>query len=128
MQQSCHLPSLPVAQRPVVTGYASKMMFSFRAGSASASPQSEHLSRAGAGAGDQEPRPKRAKISIACNVCKARKTKCDGVRPGKLKFQVLWFVWSNVCAGTVVCGPCAKRRQGSQICRYREEEAPSGAK
>ncbi|KAL4787186.1 hypothetical protein BJX76DRAFT_363952 [Aspergillus varians] len=49
------------------------------------------------------PRPKRAKISIACNVCKARKTRCDGARPG--------------------CGPCAKRKQGSQLCRYREEES-----
>ncbi|KAJ5311987.1 hypothetical protein N7508_002817 [Penicillium antarcticum] len=49
-----------------------------------------------------EPKAKRAKISVACNICKARKTKCDGVRP--------------------VCGACSKRKQ---ICIYREAEEAS---
>jgi hypothetical protein len=28
------------------------------------------------------PTPKRHKISLACNVCRVRKSKCDGIRPG----------------------------------------------
>jgi hypothetical protein len=30
-----------------------------------------------------EPRAKRIKIDVACNTCRARKVKCDGVRPGE---------------------------------------------
>lgn len=62
-------------------------MFSFHVGNSS----EEH---------QRGPKPKRLKISIACNVCKAKKTKCDGARP--------------------VCGPCVKRRQSSQACIYGE--------
>ncbi|RAL15901.1 Zn(II)2Cys6 transcription factor [Aspergillus homomorphus CBS 101889] len=67
------------------------MMFSFHAGRSSPHDQ---VSRG--------PRPKRAKIRIACNVCKARKTKCDGARP--------------------VCGPCSKRKRTSHTCTYREAD------
>ncbi|KAJ5362792.1 hypothetical protein N7541_003636 [Penicillium brevicompactum] len=62
------------------------MMFSFQSDASRQEPQ--------------EPRQKRAKISVACNVCKGRKTKCDGARP--------------------VCGPCSKRKRRSQPCLYRE--------
>ncbi|PYH77076.1 hypothetical protein BO82DRAFT_345797 [Aspergillus uvarum CBS 121591] len=52
------------------------------------------------------PRPKRAKIRNACEVCKIRKTKCDGVRP--------------------ICGPCSNRKRGSRAtrmaCSYRESD------
>lgn len=30
----------------------------------------------------QMPRPKRHKIDVACDTCRARKVKCDGIRPG----------------------------------------------
>ncbi|PYH64284.1 Zn(II)2Cys6 transcription factor [Aspergillus vadensis CBS 113365] len=67
------------------------MMFSFHAGHSS--PHGEAV---------REPKPKRAKIRIACNVCKARKTKCDGARP--------------------ICGPCLRRKRTSYTtaCEYRE--------
>ncbi|GAT31018.1 hypothetical protein RIB2604_03800100 [Aspergillus luchuensis] len=67
------------------------MMFSFHAGHSS--PHGEAL---------RGPKPKRAKIRIACNVCKARKTKCDGARP--------------------ICGPCLRRKRTSYTtaCEYRE--------
>ncbi|GKZ38367.1 hypothetical protein AbraIFM66950_010524 [Aspergillus brasiliensis] len=69
------------------------MMFSFHSGHSS--PHGQTL---------REPKPKRAKIRIACNVCKARKTKCDGARP--------------------ICGPCSRRRRTSHItpCEYREPD------
>ncbi|GKZ52794.1 hypothetical protein AnigIFM49718_003446 [Aspergillus niger] len=69
------------------------MMFSFHAGHSS--PHGQTLS---------EPKPKRAKIRIACNVCKARKTKCDGARP--------------------ICGPCSRRKRTSHTtaCEYRDAD------
>ncbi|OJJ95784.1 hypothetical protein ASPACDRAFT_35680 [Aspergillus aculeatus ATCC 16872] len=52
------------------------------------------------------PRPKRAKIRNACEVCKIRKTKCDGAKP--------------------VCGPCSNRKRVSRAprmaCSYRESD------
>ncbi|KAL7657975.1 hypothetical protein ACMYSQ_004117 [Aspergillus niger] len=50
-----------------------------------------------------EPQTKRHKINVACNVCKRRKTKCDGIRP--------------------VCGPCSRRKNGAMECIYRPEPA-----
>ncbi|KAI9043617.1 Zn(II)2Cys6 transcription factor [Aspergillus affinis] len=70
------------------------MMFSFHTGRASPQDQAS-----------RESRPKRAKTRIACNVCKARKTKCDGARP--------------------ICGPCSRRKQTSHTtnCIYRETDS-----
>ncbi|MAD86694.1 MAG: hypothetical protein CL912_27370 [Deltaproteobacteria bacterium] len=31
------------------------------------------------------PKQKRHKIDVACDLCRARKVKCDGTRPGQLK-------------------------------------------
>ncbi|KAL4797621.1 fungal-specific transcription factor domain-containing protein [Aspergillus venezuelensis] len=74
------------------------MMFTFRTRGC---PQ-EQTSRLSSSlpAPSSEPSPKRAKIPIACNVCKAMKIKCDGAHP--------------------VCGPCVKRKRRSQPCVYRE--------
>ncbi|KAJ5746938.1 uncharacterized protein N7511_008634 [Penicillium nucicola] len=52
--------------------------------------------------GSKEPKAKRAKISVACNSCKSRKTKCDGLRPA--------------------CNACLKRKQS---CIYREVDEVS---
>ncbi|CAI4214111.1 unnamed protein product [Parascedosporium putredinis] len=46
----------------------------------------------------REPRPKRQKIDIACDTCRARKVKCNGVRPA--------------------CGNCLKR--SDLVCHYSE--------
>ncbi|KAL4877987.1 fungal-specific transcription factor domain-containing protein [Aspergillus karnatakaensis] len=51
--------------------------------------------------GDSGPRPKRRKISVACDECRARKVRCDGVQP--------------------VCGPCAKRQDTGVQCKYTGE-------
>ncbi|PLB48400.1 hypothetical protein P170DRAFT_359323 [Aspergillus steynii IBT 23096] len=69
------------------------MMFSFHTGHSSPHDRS------------RQPRPKRAKIGIACNVCKARKTKCDGAKP--------------------ICGPCSRRKRTSHTasCIYRETDS-----
>ncbi|KAI9932323.1 hypothetical protein MW887_009835 [Aspergillus wentii] len=45
--------------------------------------------------------PKRRKISVACDECRARKVRCDGVQP--------------------VCGPCAKRADPTVQCAYTGE-------
>ncbi|PYI35620.1 hypothetical protein BP00DRAFT_477662 [Aspergillus indologenus CBS 114.80] len=72
------------------------MMFSFHV--RRPSPHDEPSSRG--------PRPKRAKIRNACEVCKIRKTKCDGAKP--------------------VCGPCSNRKRVSRstrmACSYRESD------
>lgn len=46
---------------------------------------------------------KRRRIEVACNVCKSRKSKCDGARP--------------------VCSPCLRRKRGRDagICKYRTD-------
>ncbi|KAL3452764.1 fungal-specific transcription factor domain-containing protein [Aspergillus insuetus] len=46
-------------------------------------------------------RPKRRKIAVACDECRARKVRCDGVQP--------------------VCGPCAKREEYGVRCYYTGE-------
>lgn len=72
------------------------------------------------------PKPKRLKISIACNVCKAKKTKCDGARPGKqIKRTRQGAIDSMLIFVVLVCGPCAKRKQSSQACIYREADPVS---
>ena len=46
------------------------------------------------------PQPKRRKTTIACELCRIRKSKCDGVRP--------------------TCGPCSKRKTTIESCTYAE--------
>src|ERR1700733_6475575 len=46
------------------------------------------------------PQPKRRKTTIACELCRVRKSKCDGVRP--------------------TCGPCSKRKTTIEVCSYAE--------
>jgi Fungal specific transcription factor domain/Fungal Zn(2)-Cys(6) binuclear cluster domain len=46
------------------------------------------------------PQPKRRKTTIACELCRVRKSKCDGVRP--------------------TCGPCSKRKATIESCTYAE--------
>ncbi|KAL2809432.1 putative C6 transcription factor [Aspergillus granulosus] len=46
-------------------------------------------------------RPKRRKIAVACDECRARKVRCDGIQP--------------------VCGPCAKRVEHGVRCNYTGE-------
>lgn len=48
---------------------------------------------------DSAPRPKRRKIALACDQCRARKSKCDGARP--------------------VCGECAQRQNQPDACRFK---------
>ncbi|KAI9370712.1 fungal-specific transcription factor domain-containing protein [Aspergillus egyptiacus] len=45
--------------------------------------------------------PKRRKIAVACDECRARKVRCDGIQP--------------------VCGQCAKRADTGVQCRYTGE-------
>ncbi|KAL4899620.1 hypothetical protein BDW74DRAFT_189000 [Aspergillus multicolor] len=46
-------------------------------------------------------RPKRRKIAVACDECRVRKVRCDGVQPA--------------------CGPCMKRADRGARCRYTGE-------
>ncbi|KAL2820921.1 fungal-specific transcription factor domain-containing protein [Aspergillus cavernicola] len=50
---------------------------------------------------DNTRRPKRRKIAVACDECRARKVRCDGIQP--------------------VCGPCSKRADSGVQCRYTGE-------
>ncbi|KAL4757724.1 transcription factor domain-containing protein [Aspergillus foveolatus] len=50
---------------------------------------------------DASRRPKRRKIAVACDECRARKVRCDGVQP--------------------VCGPCARRADRGSQCKYTSE-------
>lgn len=43
------------------------------------------------------PKPKRRKIGVACDICRLRKSKCDGSRP---------------------CAPCLRRKTGGGACTY----------
>ncbi len=43
------------------------------------------------------PKPKRRKIEVACEICRLRKSKCDGSHP---------------------CGPCLRRKTGGAACTY----------
>lgn len=46
------------------------------------------------------PNPNAGKLTIACELCRVRKSKCDGVRP--------------------TCGPCSKRKTTIESCTYAE--------
>ena len=50
-------------------------------------------------AGNDQPKRKRRKIPVACDECRKRKTRCDGIRP--------------------VCAPCESKKRGS--CVYQED-------
>ena len=52
---------------------------------------------------DSQPRVKRSKISIACEPCRARKSRCNGERP--------------------VCGACDRRPHDSRPCVWNETKA-----
>ncbi|KAK5038230.1 hypothetical protein LTS07_001699 [Exophiala sideris] len=49
--------------------------------------------------------PKRRKIEVACEICRLRKSRCDGVRPK--------------------CGACLKRRNVGPFCVYSEQPQPN---
>ncbi|KAM0322186.1 hypothetical protein ACHAQA_009676 [Verticillium albo-atrum] len=49
----------------------------------------------------REPRPKRLKIDVACETCRAKKVKCDGVRPS--------------------CGYCSRKLSLRDNCRYSND-------
>ncbi|KAL2863384.1 transcription factor domain-containing protein [Aspergillus lucknowensis] len=55
----------------------------------------------GSQAGAESRRPKRRKIAVACDECRTRKVRCDGIQP--------------------VCGPCAKRMEYGVRCNYTGE-------
>lgn len=46
----------------------------------------------------QQPRKKRNKVALACEECRERKVRCDGVQP--------------------VCGTCSRRYHGQKLCNY----------
>lgn len=50
---------------------------------------------------------KRQKVSLACQECRDRKTKCDGARP--------------------ICGTCAKKKRRESECVYEPERGRRGA-
>jgi hypothetical protein len=47
-----------------------------------------------------EPKPKRRKIAVACDECRARKSKCDGEKP---------------------CGPCTRKGKRPDKCTYQND-------
>ncbi|KAI1385477.1 fungal-specific transcription factor domain-containing protein [Hypoxylon trugodes] len=53
------------------------------------------------------PRRKRLKISVACDTCRARKVKCDGIRPS--------------------CGNCLKRINSISFCNYSSNNTHSSS-
>ncbi|KAI1615336.1 hypothetical protein EDD36DRAFT_186261 [Exophiala viscosa] len=52
-----------------------------------------------------ELKPKRRKIEVACEICRLRKSRCDGVRPK--------------------CGACLKRKNVGPVCVYSEQPQPN---
>ncbi|CAI6100897.1 unnamed protein product [Clonostachys chloroleuca] len=56
----------------------------------------------------REPRPKRIKIDVACDTCRTRKVKCDGIRPS--------------------CGNCARKLALQGTCKYSQSTTSSGPK
>lgn len=66
-----------------------------REGAVDPSPNRKPL---GVDNGHAQPR-KRRKIALACDQCRVRRTRCDGIRP--------------------VCGECSQRRNQSGSCRYK---------
>src|SRR4051812_5021677 len=52
------------------------------------------------------PQPKRRKTTVACEICRVRKSKCDGVRP--------------------TCGPCSRRKNMVEECFYTEDKSHNG--
>lgn len=63
----------------------------------------------------EEPtRTKRRKIAVACDDCRTRKVRCDGVQPGMWHPSIRNATRADV---TPVCGPCSKRADGGK-CVY----------
>ena len=56
---------------------------------------------------DKKENAKRRKITVACDDCRARKVRCDGVQPGRLlDSRIRNVIRANAAA---VCGPCSRR-------------------
>ena len=53
------------------------------------------------GPGSRQSGSKRLKIDVACDTCRAKKVKCDGVRPGKSSPDVP-LVWDDENLATAV--------------------------
>ncbi|CAI7638909.1 unnamed protein product [Penicillium manginii] len=68
----------------------------------------------------EEPtRTKRRKIAVACDDCRTRKVRCDGVQPGMWHPSIRNATRADV---TPVCGPCSKRADGED--RIKRLESP----
>ena len=70
------------------------------------------------------PVSKRQKIDIACNLCRTRKSKCDGARPS-MSTPLDRPVRVLLTDGLPVCGPCRKRIRGREQCVYRQNKLDS---
>jgi hypothetical protein len=71
-------------------------------------------------------RPKRRKIAVACDECRARKVRCDGIQPGTCsapapRLLLYYFRVTNAADNFAVCGPCAKREEYGVRCKYTGE-------
>jgi hypothetical protein len=68
---------------------------------------------------------KRRKIAVACDECRNRKVRCDGVQPGKSLHRGFVAVQLfEVCSLTLcqlVCGACARRSDHGIHCIYTVE-------
>ncbi|KAI9497289.1 hypothetical protein BDB00DRAFT_805810 [Zychaea mexicana] len=69
----------------------------------------QQLQQPGDSSNSKNARPaKRQKVSLACQECRDRKIKCDGIRP--------------------VCGPCVKKKRPEGSCVYEPERGRRGVK
>lgn len=70
---------------------------------------------------------KRTKTAVACRVCRAKKSKCDGFRPGKhYRRRTNWskhhrLMLLLIPPSWAVCGPCVRREgdRAALVCSYR---------
>lgn len=67
--------------------------------------------------------PKRRKIAVACEECRARKVRCDGQRPGNLNPYCIIIRTNRV---NLVCGPCLNKAEHHGVnanCLYSEKSS-----
>ena len=58
-------------------------------------------------------RPKRRKIAVACDECRSRKVRCDGVQPGMCAlFNVICFIGVYPVDGYLVCSVWSMYEEG----------------